>query len=501
MDAALASVLTLLTFVVHDVPYLLTAPFWTDEAWVAISTRLPLSELPRITASTPVGWSLLLRLVVVGGPERLRLVPLLFAAATVAAAYWYGRTLPWPRLLAARIAGVLTGVAALLLPSALYRDDLKQYTADAFVTVLLLGLTTRVGRDSRHPPWRALLPLAVTAVVGFLFSAVAVFVLGAVLASIGLTQLVARRWADAARTAAVGAGAAVPLLAVFVLLYRPGMPQGLTDYWSGNYLPLSRGPAAVWRFVAHGIAALDADLGTGPVVLTVLLVSLGVLTVVRLGRPDVALVVPVLLVELLVLGAVRQYPLFNLRTSHFALTALAVTAAVGVAGACLALSRWRVQAALVCATVAIAFFTVGVRHLVHGHPLPHEDVRTPVQDILALRRPGDVVVVNSASNWGFAYYWPIGRPVTAPSADNLQGFVAVFPDQPDILLASDTTPETIDATLNAARTRALRHPGGRIWLVHEHMHADQVRATLAWEQLNAVSVQTVGSLDLVQPNR
>jgi hypothetical protein len=33
----------------------LSAPFWTDEACVAISTKLPLSQLHGVSASTPVG--------------------------------------------------------------------------------------------------------------------------------------------------------------------------------------------------------------------------------------------------------------------------------------------------------------------------------------------------------------------------------------------------------------------------------------------------------------
>ncbi len=54
--------LGLLVVVVHNVTYLLRQPFWTDEAWVAVTTRFPLSQLRETTSSTPIGWSLLLRL-------------------------------------------------------------------------------------------------------------------------------------------------------------------------------------------------------------------------------------------------------------------------------------------------------------------------------------------------------------------------------------------------------------------------------------------------------
>ena len=35
--------------------------FWSHEAWVAVTTRFPLSQLPATTSSTPIGWSVLVR--------------------------------------------------------------------------------------------------------------------------------------------------------------------------------------------------------------------------------------------------------------------------------------------------------------------------------------------------------------------------------------------------------------------------------------------------------
>ena len=52
-------------------------PYWLDEAWVVDSVRAPLSLVPRLAATTPLGWILLLRLVPHGGLGRQRLVPLI----------------------------------------------------------------------------------------------------------------------------------------------------------------------------------------------------------------------------------------------------------------------------------------------------------------------------------------------------------------------------------------------------------------------------------------
>ncbi|MGP7996727.1 MAG: hypothetical protein ACLPKI_05255, partial [Streptosporangiaceae bacterium] len=103
--AALA--LGLLVLVVHDVGYLLNLPFWNDEAWVAVTTRFPLSQLPAATSSTPIGWSVLMRLLTVRGEQTSRLLPLAFAGAAVVIAYWFGRELGWPRREASVAAGLL----------------------------------------------------------------------------------------------------------------------------------------------------------------------------------------------------------------------------------------------------------------------------------------------------------------------------------------------------------------------------------------------------------
>ena len=249
----LASLLGAATFVVHDVPYMFSLPFWTDEAWVAISAKLPLSQVLKVTTSTPVGWTVLLRLVVVGGPERLRIVPLLFAAATVVVAYGYVRSLPWPNLLTGRLAAVLAGFAALLTPSALARDDLKQYTADAFVTIAVLLLAARL--ESSWTRGR-LAGLGALVVVGFLFSAVSAFVGAAVLGSFLLVALCRRDWARARQVAVVGSAAGLLLGLIFVLAYKPGLSPGLNAYWAAHYLPTDRGGLPRGSFSSPAAAVL-----------------------------------------------------------------------------------------------------------------------------------------------------------------------------------------------------------------------------------------------------
>ena len=142
IDAGLAIVVGLCVLLVHDVPYMLHQSFWVDEGWVADSVRASVAQTPSLSSSTPLGWTYLLRLVP-GGPERLRLVPLGFAMLAAAAGYLFGRELRLGRY----STGILTGAAALLSPAMLERNDLKQYTAEAFACLVVWVLVARVENE------------------------------------------------------------------------------------------------------------------------------------------------------------------------------------------------------------------------------------------------------------------------------------------------------------------------------------------------------------------
>jgi hypothetical protein len=513
VDLALSGLLGLATFAVHDVGYMFSLPFWVDEAWVAISTKLPLGQLTRVTASTPIGWTFLLRLVVIGGDQRLRIVPLLFAALTVVAAYGYVRSLPWPGRGAARSAAVIAGLVALLIPSALARGDLKQYTADAFVTLMILWMVSRAesggpgSNSGRFRPARRLLQLAAVVVVGFGFSAVSLFVGVAAFAGLLLSAIGGRRWKDARDAAVVGAATGACLLVVFLIFYRPGIVPGLHDYWAHYYLPLSQGWSESWRFLQTGLQSLAGYLGMGPLLVPGLLFVAGIITLVRMRRAALAIAAPALLLEMVSLSAARQYPLFDLRTSHFLTTALAVTAAIGFGGLCVVLARIHPTVPAGAAVVVLALFlqhvSGGLRaHNINGPATSVEDLRTPADYLATHRRTTDVVVLNALSSWGFAYYWRQDPPQVEPVSSNLQRFVVIFPSRPEILVATDRTPAAVAEVMGRASAAAARiGPSARIWFVHQHTiqaELDDYRSAAIGLHLRDQSV-IAGSLELWTP--
>ena len=472
-------VLGLLVLVVHDVGYLLGAPFWTDESWVAVTTRFPLSQLPVTTSSTPIGWSALLRLFPAGG-QASRLLPLAFAGAAVMIAYWLARRLGWRSAPAAVAAGLLAGIGVLLIPAMLVRDDLKQYTADAATALLILALTSELERGWAR---RRLAALSVAAWGGMLVSHTTAFVAVAAFLAVCVVQLARRAWRRLAEAAVTGAGTAVLMAAVYAVFDARAVVPGLTTYWQDFYLPLSRGLHASASFVTAQFERTHAFFGLGPAWLAIPLVVAGLVTIFRLGRPATAVAIAVLWPEMLALSALKKYPFLDLRTSTFLLAVTVVVAAIGVAGVASLLAGWlraglpgragQVAAGLAGGGViaaAVAGFAVGAQPYARSHQIPVEDVRDQARYVAAHAGPADVIVVNLNSNWGFAYYWRRGQPGRRPDNAVLQRYEAYFPGQPRIVVARSRDRAGVDAALT--RALALARPGScaRIWLVRAHLN-------------------------------
>jgi hypothetical protein len=506
----LVLVLALGVLAVHDVGYMFRQPFWNDEAWVAVTTRYPLSDLLATTSSTPIGWSLLVRIFTIGASESARVVPLAFAGLAVAAAYWLGRGLAWRSRAEQVLAGVLAGLAVLLVPAMLVRDDLKQYTADAFVTLLILALTSRLERGWSR---RGLVALSVAVWGGMLLSDPAAFVGVAAFAGLFVVQLARRAWTRLAEVTVAGAVTAACMLGVFEGFdARAATALGASTYWAGYYVPLGKGTEASWTFITTMLGHLRADYGLGPAWLAVPLVLAGLVTIFRLGRPATAVAIAAVWPELIVLSALKVYPFGDLRTSTWLIAITAAVAAIGVGGICAVLRSWVrapasvssaaawVPAALV-AIAAVAGFSASAAPYVRGHPIPSEDVRDQADYVAAHAVASDVILVNMNSNWGFAYYWPHGQPGRRLTNVVKQGYLAYFPGQPRIVVASNRDLAGVTAALKQAVN--LLKPGSceRIWLVRSHVIPAEQKAwttALAKARLSPVAVGDDG-LSVIRP--
>jgi hypothetical protein len=493
--------LGLLVLVVHDLGYLLRHPFWTDESWVAVTTRFPLSQLPATTSSTPIGWSALLRVVTVGRTQTGRLLTLGFAGVSVIIAYWFARRIGWPGRAASVTAGLLSGIGVLLVPAMLVRNDLKEYTADACMALLTLALTSQLEREWSR--WR-LAGLSVAIWGGMLLSHTVAFVGVAAFGAVCAVQLARRAWRRLAEAVVASAGTAVLMLGVYEAFDARAVVPGLTAYWAGYYLPVTHGLRASSTFVISRFDTVHVFFGLGPVWLGVPLFIAGLVTIFRLGRPATAIAVIALWPEMLAVSALKKYPFLDERTSTFLFAITVVVAAIGVAGLGSLVRPWLKggAAAILAATAAVAF-TAAAQPFVRSHSIPHDYVRDEARYVAAHAAPGDVILVNLNSNWGFAYYWPTGTPARRADPADLQGYETYFPGQPRIIVARGRDFAGVNAALTLALARARQHACSRIWLIRSHvLSAEQAAWTAALRQQGLVSTRArAQGLRVVQPSR
>ncbi|MEU2611311.1 hypothetical protein ABZ570_06955 [Micromonospora sp. NPDC007271] len=487
-DSTAVLVLLCLIPIVHDVKTMLTAPYWLDEAWVALSVRFPLHDLPVTTSSSPLGWSFLLRLV--PDADHLRLVPLAFHGLAVLAAYAFGRSLRWPTPGRGVVAGAACAAAVLLLPAQQVRHDLKQYTSDAAITVAVLALVAWVEQD-----WSRRRLSVITAVVaaGMLFSHVTAIVAPCAFGALLLTAAIRRQWPRLIEVALAGLNAGLILTAVYFGISAQGRNEPMQQYWAANFPRLTELPS----YLGKQLDSLAPVVGAPALVVAGLLVA-GAWTLVKRDRLASAIAVSLLPVAAVTVGVAKIYPLLELRTSHFLLVTAAAVAGIGVAGlanltadlTCRVLPRARpaVVAAAVCALL-VGLYAVnnGRWYRFDGNTpglyytaIAVTDVRSATRYVAKHRSTNDVVVMNNGAWYGFAFYSKSDRIELVAPHGNTVGWWVEMPDRPDVVVVPGHDTAAILASLQqAVELAARRGDGGRVWLIRSHVIGDEAAA---WRQ-------------------
>jgi hypothetical protein len=226
--------------------------------------------------------------------------------------------------------------------------------------------------------------------------------------------------------------------------------------------------------------------------LAVPLVVAGLVTMFRLGRPATAVMAAMLWPEMLALSALKAYPFLDPRTSTFLFALTVAVAAIGLIGACALVQPWLEGGiAVVLAVAAVLVFAGGSQPYIRSHTIPDEDVRDQARYVAAHAAPSDVIVVNLSSNWGFAYYWPFGRPSRRPNAVVAQGYEAYFPGQRRIVVARERDDGDVDDALSDALVLARQRSSTRIWLVRTHMSTPERAAWSAALRQHGLSDEPV----------
>jgi hypothetical protein len=465
------------TIWVHPIHEMLTQPFWLDEAWVAVLTRVSWSHLTGMSSSTPVGFLALLRLVPGTGEQRGRLLVLGFTAGSVVLAYVFARGLQWASRWRARFAGAVAALVAMLVPLSLLRNDLKQYTCDAFCALVIVVVVARV---ERNPDRRVVWWLGVAALVALPFSSTSAFVSIAAFAGLLGSALLTRSRRRIVEVAVTGAGTALALGAYFAAVVLANTNEKLRAYWNSSYLRGSLWTSLdeSWTRLAH----LRLWLGM-PALVFVAFVIAGIVALVQLRARAVAIALPLLWIEMGTVGHLRRYPFLDVRTSHFLLMSSFVVGAVGAAWLLLLVYRANRIVALV-ATVTLAWlFSTGFTPHLDTLNIKFENAKAQARYVAKHRVVNDVILVNSSGAFGFSYYWPHGSITTELDNATGQGFRAEVENLDARYMTGRTDADVLSSLRDALRAWHAAGPGSHLYIVRSHVEPPEARA---WEHAFAV---------------
>jgi hypothetical protein len=472
---------------------MLTKSLWRDEAWVAVSLRAPVWDVVKLTSSTPVLFTAALRVVPHSSPAQLRALPLAFAAITVVPAWLLGREVD-P---GSRVSGRLFAIGVAFAPTLVLRQDLKQYTAEAFDSLIILWMVAALERRWSR---RRLVALGVVLGLSTFLSNPTFFLAPGVFLCLGITQVFRRDFRRLRDVAGVGLASLLVCLLEFLTISRRGDTPSLRAYWDNFYIPTDRGVVAAARFVkARSIVELHA-VGLGPSILVLFLLVVGLWSLARGGFPALALVIPTITIEQVALAGTHTYPLWDIRTSTWftlILFVLAINGTIALARLLLrsrptatrvtklhvanTVDRWPLMVfrwlavAVLCGAVAVPYF-----HAVRFSAAwsnPDEDAEAQVQAILAGWHPGDVVVANVDAGFGLGVYWPT-RPLFLTDHEHLITFRIGFPAADRVVVAvTQTAPAEVAAVQTAVAMATAAH--GRVWVMFSHWHASEKATMLA----------------------
>lgn len=469
----------------HDIAYVLKAPYWLDEAWVAVSARLPVTDLLHVTSSTPPGWNLLQRAFVPFGDQVARLLPLAFIAGSGIVAYYASVELVRERTPLPRLVGSLAALSVMLVPAALARNDLKQYTCDGFVALAVV-LCAAIAARRDWPTW-SLWMLAAVGILGFAISIPTVFLLAAVGLVWLITMLVTRDWKALLRGTAPFGTLIVVAGALYLGVYAPASNPALNDYWNPFYPSLAELPT----YLLTHLREVGPLLTFGRWWPTAIGVVVAVLMMAIRWRSVIAYVPIALAVLVVGAGVAHRYPLLDARTSHFFFVTMTFFGAVGgVSLVLVACTAWLKRRALVW-TIAVGITVAGALVVsvaaapeARAHTIPGEDARSQVRYVQAHAAPGDIILLNRYAGYAFGYYWTRDEPGWKPDSAFATDFQITYPASAGVVIATDDDPSWVTKAASEAAAR-----GVRLWVVRTHMTPD---ARQAWDKAmpGATSIPT-----------
>ena len=381
---------------------------WFDEALLALNlvkrSFLDLLKPLDNNQGAPIGFLILQKVVIslLGNRDYvLRLIPLLAGLVSVPLMY----------LVAKQYGGQFYSLVALGLfavsPRVIYySSELKQYSTDVLVALLLLFVVPRCLDDKPKP--HAFLALGIAGSLAIWLSHPSLFLLAGIILALGSAFAVRTDSHRLFLLIGLGAAWAINLgLVYFVNLRNLGSNNGLLGYWSGSFAPVP--PWSDFRWYYQALLDMLKDPATLPVnALTAGSLILGVFSLAyRKWELMLVLVAPFLLT--LIASALRRYP-FSGRLLLFLVPLLLLLLAEGVQRVWMVLRRVNKPIAGLVTASLIAYFLYGPMATafkdLQSPPLG-EHIKPVMSYISENRLSGDLIYLYYAAEPAFRFYAPL----------------------------------------------------------------------------------------------
>jgi hypothetical protein len=438
------------------VQYRLGRSLWMDEAYLSLNIlHRSFAGLCRVLdyhQGAPVGFLLLEKSAVRlwGGSEYvLRLLPLLAGIASVLLFFRLAS-----KILPAKAIPVATGLVAISPSLIYYSSEVKQYSSDVAIALLLYYLTIE-GTKSEWKAGRSALA-ALTGAIAIWMSHCSVFVLAGIGATISIALVLRKDWARLARVAVVGLCWVASLAACYIVALRKLASDGdLLSYWKANFMPLPPRSVADFKWFwdsFFGFFSTSAGLQfTG---LAALVFVVGGISMFRKSPERLLLLLSPAMLTLLASG-LKKYP-FGGRLTLFLVPPVLLLMAEGAEA--LRSSASSGFPAIGVVLIGLLFLDPGIDTL-HHFAKPHSEIVEPgvmlpeeISPVMAYVRNHeqrtDLVYIFYGSEPAFEYY---------AERDN-------FPrNNVEIGTASGDDPHSYKSDLDRLR-------GYRVWVVLSHIH-------------------------------
>ncbi len=436
--------------------YLLNRSLWMDEAYLSLNlvhrSFVGLFSPLDYHQGAPIGFLLLEKLAVRtwGSSEySLRLFPLLAGIASLIFFYKLSaRILPQPAV------PIAVGLMAISPTMIYYSAEVKQYSTEAAIAVLLYWLMIE-GSDWKWGVVQSLSAALLGTIVIWL-SHSSVFVLAGIGITVSISLFLAKNWSRLLRVLSVGTCWVASLaMCYFVTLRKLSGDNELLSYWKTNFMPFPpRSVTDLKWFVDSFFEFFGTSAGWKFTGLAGLVFLVGVLVTYRKSRERVFLLLTPALFTLIASG-LHKYP-FGGRLTLFFVPAVLLLMAEG-----LEFLRSSVRARLPSAGVVLValLFLDPALYALHHFAKPHTEVIQPgvmlpeeIRPVLSYVRtneqPGDLVYIFYGAAPAFDYY--------AERDHWLNGNVEI-----GTALGSD--PHPYESDLDRLR-------GHRVWVVISHIH-------------------------------